>query len=113
MKLRITGVNKAAILVALYNASRPMGMGMLQAQPGDMTMEEAQELLCGKDSGDYPGGAHNVNGYFDYLYGRPLKTDVSKDTLNTWGFDRDNGGDGAALRVLQAAGLNVTEEVEN
>ena len=36
----------------------------------------------------------------DYLGGRVIKCDFSKDSLDPWGFDRDNGG-GKALRVIE------------
>ncbi|MGB4762636.1 MAG: hypothetical protein WBP12_04775 [Candidatus Saccharimonas sp.] len=106
--VNIEGLNKADVLAALYNASRPMGMGLLQAAGGPVDMDRAyaQQLLeLGSDaSGDYPSGTAFMRGnqlYFDYLYGRPLKLDLSSDTeFNPWGFDRDNGGAGAAQRVI-------------
>lgn len=108
MMVNIEGLNKADVLAALYNASQPMGMGFLQAGNGpfDMDRSYAQQLLDhGSDaSGDYPAGTAVIRGnkvYFDYLYGRPLKLDLSSDTeFNSWGFDRDNGGEGAAQRVI-------------
>lgn len=99
--INIKGIDKALILQALYNNSRPMGMGFLQARPGPMSIEDARELIAGKDSGDYPGGRHNVDGYFDYVYGRPLKLlFIGDDELRTDGYDRDNGGDGTAARII-------------
>ena len=107
-KVNIEGLNKADVLAALYNASQPMGMGFLQAggAPLDMDRAYAEQLLgFGSDaSGDYPAGTASLRGnqlHFDYLYGRPLKLDLSSDTeFDPWGFDRDNGGDGAAQRVI-------------
>ena len=110
MRISLKGLNKAAVLAALYNNSRTIGMGVFQARSGDMTLETAQELLGGKDSGDYC--IPQEKGYFDYLYGRVMKIDLSGDILSTWGYDRDLG-EGAVLRVLQEAGMNpeVLEEV--
>lgn len=36
---------------------------------------------------------------FDYLKGRVMKVNLSGDTLNEWGYDRDNGT-GAAERAI-------------
>jgi hypothetical protein len=95
----IKGLDKADVLAALYNASSPLGMGRLQFRDGDMTREQAQELLGGKDSGDYPGGDHNKDHYFDYLYGRVMKVNLKGDSFDEWGYDRDLGA-GAAQRVI-------------
>lgn len=45
--ITIKGLHKADVLAALFNASRPMGMGLLQAAngPSTMTREWASELL--------------------------------------------------------------------
>lgn len=106
--VNIEDLNKADVLAALYNASKPMGMGFLQAGGAPLNMDRtyAQNLLdLGSDaSGDYPAGTVSLRRnevYFDYLHGRPLKLDLSSDTeFNPWGFDRDNGGEGAAQRVI-------------
>ena len=85
----LNGRNKAEVLAKLYNASQPIGMGFFQAKPGDMKVEEAQSLL---DSGQT---------YFDYLKGRVMKIDLSKDELNPRLYDRDNG-EGAAERAINS-----------
>jgi hypothetical protein len=90
----IKGISKAKILAALYNASRPQGMGFLQAKSGDMSESEAQKIL---DDG---------HTYFDYLYGRVMKIDLSGDELRTALYDRDNGhgaAEDAITRALCAA----------
>ncbi len=91
--MNITGISKAKILAALYNASRPQGMGFLQATQGEMTEAEAQKFL---DDG-YT--------YFDYLRGRVMKIDLSGDDLSTALYNRDNGRDAAedAIRHLVEA----------
>lgn len=43
--INISGISKAKILAALYNASKPQGMGRLQYDPNQMTEQEADELL--------------------------------------------------------------------
>lgn len=83
----ITGLDKAVLLAALYNRSKPQGLGILHARPGDMTPAEATTHL-------------STGPYFDYLGGRVLKVDLGGDTLNPWLYDRDNGS-GAAARVVE------------
>ena len=83
----ITGLSKAAVLAALYNASRPLGMGFLHYDPKPMTEEEAAEHL--KEST-----------HFDYLKGRVMKIDLSSDKLQAHLYDRDNGP-GQARRVIK------------
>lgn len=107
-EINIEGLDKAAVLAALYNASQPLGMGFIRATPGDMSVEEARTYIEAGDDHkrDFPEVFANQKRdlYFDYLNGRVMKTDLSGDTLNTWGFDRDNG-QGAAYYALLRAGL--------
>ena len=85
----ISGLSKAQVLMALFNASAPQGMGMLQASRGPqvMDLQTAEQIIK-----DYLS--------FDYLYGRPLKLDLSGSSFDPWGFDRDNGGDGTAQKII-------------
>lgn len=85
--LNITGVDKAEILRVLYNHSKPLGMGMLQYIPGDLSTEDSQILIKRQKS-------------FDYLQGRVMKIDLSGDTLRTGLYNRDNG-DNAAEKILK------------
>ena len=97
----ITGLDRVAVLVALYGAARPQGMGFLQYVKGPLPLDEAQELL-------------KRSFYFDYLKGRVMKVDLSSSTLDPWGFDRDNGA-GAAARViaeLRATGKTNSPAIE-
>lgn len=86
----ISKLNKAEVLATLYNNARTQGMGMLHYTPEDMTKEQAQQIL---DEGQT---------YFDYLQGRVMKIDLSKDELDTRLYNRDNGQNAAeeALAVL-------------
>lgn len=84
--INIEGLDKAEVLAALYNASHPLGLGFLHARPEPMTKEEAAEALKSQT-------------YFDYLYGRVMKVDLSGDTLRVGLYDRDHG-DGAAAKAL-------------
>jgi hypothetical protein len=94
----IAGLDKAAVLAALYNAARPQGMGFMQYDPAPMTVEAAQTIV----------GVGRL--YFDYLVGRVMKVDIAKDQIDPWGYDRDNG-DGAAKVVIDS--LRSTGEVNN
>ena len=85
----IKELDKADVLAALYNASKPQGMGFMHYDPTPMTREQAQEII----------GAGQTD--FDYLMGRVMKIDISGDELNPWGYDRDNG-QGSVERVISA-----------
>ncbi len=91
LSLSLSGLNKADVLAALYNASKPQGMGFLHFDPKPMTRQEAEGLL--KQGTD-----------FDYLKGRVMKINLKGDELDTWGYDRDNGAGAAqkAIAPLQA-----------
>lgn len=84
----IKGMNKADVLAKLYNASHPLGLGILCASGKVMTTEEAQAILDSRQTT-----------YFDYLMGRIMKVDLSGDELNPGLYDRDNGH-GAAASAL-------------
>ena len=81
--ISIADLNKAAVLAALFNGSRPQGLGFLAYSGDGMTTEQAQAIL---DEGQT---------YFDYLQGRVMKVDLSGDSFSPWGYDRDNGQNAA------------------
>lgn len=75
--VNIEGLDKAKVLKALYDGSHIQGLGFLQAVDS-FTEEDARELL-------------SETTYFDYLYGRVLKVDLSSDIeFNPRLYDRDN-----------------------
>lgn len=77
--INIKGLNKAEVLKALYDHSHVQGMGIYQTVPeGTVTVEHCQMLL---DTTGYP--------YFDYLYGRVIKVDLSGDEFDERLYDRD------------------------
>jgi len=101
--INITGLNKAAVLAALYNAARPLGMGFMHYDPKPMTEEEAKQYLA-------------VGTYFDYLKGRVMKVDLSKDNEfdERW-YDRDNGegvANGALATLRAGFGPNMAEHLK-
>jgi hypothetical protein len=94
----IKGIDKAELLAALVNGARPQGMGFLHAGSSPMTKAEAQEWIDKCRSHDtHSIGAQYLS--FDYVKGRPIKSDISGDTFNPRLYDRDQG-DGAAARVV-------------
>lgn len=83
----ITGLNKAKVLAALYNASKPQGRGFLQYEETAMTEEQAQQIL---DNGQLR---------FDYIRGRVMKIDLAQDEVDTRLYNRDNGPNAAESAV--------------
>lgn len=97
--IQIDDLSKPAVLAALYNASRPQGMGFMHYDPAPMTVEEATDLL-------------EQTTYFDYLKGRVMKVDLSNAAqFDPWGYDRDNGEGAAQIDTLRKAGAPETEEI--
>ena len=84
------------VLCALYNGSRPIGLGFLQARFGPLVMSDAE---AAKILDEYKRPNGDVR--FDYLFGRPLKTDFPAGGVPTEFrlFERDNG---PVERALQA-----------
>ena len=91
MKIDIAGLDKAEVLMALYAAARPQGLGHLHHEPGGLSKDEALTVLQNGCS-------------VDYLRGRVIKVTLAGDEIDSFLYDRDNG-DGAAHRALQTAGL--------
>lgn len=76
--INIKGLDKAQLLVELYNHSHQQGLGMLQPSRS-LTVEDARKLL-------------EQTTYFDYLYGKVMKVDLSSDEeFEERLYDRDNG----------------------
>lgn len=84
--INIKGLDKAQLLLELYNHSHQQGMGMLQPSR-NLTIEDARKLLEQTTS-------------FDYLYGKVMKVDLSSDEeFEEWLYDRDNG-QGMAKKIV-------------
>jgi hypothetical protein len=86
--ISISGLSKAKVLAALFNASRQQGLGFLDSR-GASSMSEAEAAKVIDEQGLY----------FDYLRGRVMKVDLEGDELRPWAYDRDNGS-GAAERAI-------------
>jgi len=86
----ISGLDKAEVLAALFNASHQQGGGLFNHRgSASMTVDDARQYTDKDD-----------RQYYDYLRGRVMKVDLSKDELKTRLYDRDNG-QGAAARALE------------
>jgi hypothetical protein len=75
----ITGLDKAEVLHALYQRAHYKGLGLYSAVI-KYSVKDARR--------DYEASESK---YFDYLYGRVLKVDLSGDSFDSWLYDRDNG----------------------
>ncbi len=85
----IKGLDKARVLKALYDNSHVQGLGFMHAVPdGTVTVERCAEIL-------------EKGTEFDYLYGRVLKVDLSKDEFDERLYDRDCG-EGTAQRAVDS-----------
>ncbi len=93
--VNIKGIEKHKVIQALYNASKPQGMGFLHFTPEDLADEESKEEVEAHTS----DGRGQEKIYFDYLRGRIIKCEISTDEIDPWGFDRDNG-EGACERAI-------------
>lgn len=96
-EIDISGIDPGALLAALHNGTRPLGLGRLHDIGRDMTPDEARAEL--KDWPTQSGGRYR----FDYFHGRPLKVSFDDKILRGVGlYDRD-AGDGACARAVAKA----------
>jgi len=95
MSVSIQGLDKAAVLAALYNGARAQGMGFLQYDPKPMGVEEAVKLL-----------ENDV--HFYYLKGRVMKISLEGDTIREDLYDRDNGA-GSCVRIIDSLRQSPSE----
>ncbi len=96
-------LSKASVLAALYNASAPVGVGFVEAITGPAVMDtaSAQNYI------DQRKGSLK----FDYVYGRPIKVDLTGDSFDPRLYDRRNGGVGIARRIVEK--LRKSNEVSS
>lgn len=71
----ISGLDKAEVLLALFQASRQLGSGSVWIDRTDLTLEEARNVL--------------KKSYFvDYLYGRHIKIDFTESHIYVAKYDK-------------------------
>ena len=85
----IKGLDKAKVLLALYEHSHLQGYGFLQAVP-HYSLEDARR--------DYE---NSPDKYFDYLHGKVLKVDLKGDSFDERLYDRDCG-EGMAQKAIDS-----------
>ena len=96
----ISKLNKAEVLMALFNKAKVQGNGFLYQNSRPMTKQIAQNYL-----------EHNKDPYVDYLDGRVMKIDFSYNKIDTFLYNRDNGS-GAAEEALKPLFANLAK-IEN
>lgn len=94
----ISGLDKGAVLAALWNnAALPPASVDPNPDTRPMTAESANSVFLYRRVTNGQTG-DDVYG-FDYFGGRLLKVNISGDTFDPWGYDRDNG-QGLAEKVI-------------
>ena len=87
----IRGLDKGAVLKALHDGTRPLGMGLLHA---------ASELSLKKAQADYADLIKD-GGRIDYYLGRSIKVDLDGDSIDPIFYDRDAGPGAAASAIAR------------
>ena len=86
-EISIKNLKKAVVLKALYDGSHVQGLGFLQAVE-NFSIDDAKKWMD-----------ENPNLYADYVHGRVIKVNLSRDTFDPSLYDRDCG-QGAARRQI-------------
>lgn len=96
MTIDITGLDKAAVLTALYDRAKPRGIrGRLQFRARSLSEDETQAILSrGTAAANWRGEA-----YIDRLHGRAIKMCLLGDAIGPLLYDHYNG-EGAAAEVI-------------
>lgn len=89
-KVNIAGLDKAAVLFALWSATKTPGLGVLDMiNPHKIDLEKCRAAL-------------KEDSYVDYLGGRPIHIDFKGDEIDTTTYDKDSNVPGffaiAAMR---------------
>lgn len=87
--VQFDGLTREQVLCALYNASKPQGLGFLHYDPKPLTIPEAKTVLAKTD-------------YVDYLKGRVIKVNLPENAkeFDCRLYDRDCGT-GAAKAAIE------------
>lgn len=88
----ISGLDKVLVLQILYNNARQIGNGFL-VEEGKKKLTLLEAIKIFDDS-----SKHN-NRYFDYVNGRLIKVDLSKDEFDPFLYDRQYG-EGKAQKLI-------------
>ena len=90
----ISELDSAVLLAALYNRAAPIGYGFLSADPHDLTVEEAEEILLDQH-------AETNSAIIWDLRGRVIQSSFNPDAPDFTLVDKAHGA-GAALSVIRA-----------
>lgn len=87
--VQFDGLTREQVLCALYNASKPQGLGFLHYDPMPLTIDEAKNVLSKRK-------------YVDYLKGRVIKVNLPENAkeFDCRLYDRDCGT-GAAKAAIE------------
>lgn len=108
MIVSIAGLDKAEVLLALWQASQMQGMSFLGfLGSGELTLEQAQKEVQERKHIGFDG---KDSIYFDYLNGKVMKVDIGQDEFDARLYDRDNG-EGSAQRAID--NLKIALKVKN
>lgn len=105
MNIDITNLSRAAILAALHNGTRPVGLGHFHDIHANMSESEAQEFL---DECKELGG----HVYLDYVFGRPVKVHFKGNVLERADlYDRDcPTGEGSCARIVEQVRVDYAKK---
>lgn len=101
----IEGLDKADVLLALWNHAQMQGLSFL-AFTGELTKAAAENAIS---EHTHTGMDGEPRIYFDYLNGKVLKVDIAKDEFDPYLYDRDNGI-GSAQRAIDLLYQEVTAQ---
>lgn len=96
-----TGLDRAHVLCALVNGTKPLRMGYLHPNAQtDLTYDVAKAMID-EQAGDPNPNVESSRYYFDYVHGRPIKVNLRDETGFSPGlYDRDAGGAGSAEGLI-------------
>lgn len=93
----IKGIDKAKVLVALWQHSHAQGLSFLGLR--ELTLFEAEEMINDRNK-------KGIRLYFDYVNGHVIKCDITNDEFDESLYDRDCGS-GAAQRAIDSLRKDV------
>lgn len=107
MKISIKGLDKATLLARLVNFATPKGNGLFVAnadqrmsvKDATLLIAERREACLQRSPSLTPAALDRYVLSFDYVWGRPIKLDLSGDDIDPYLYDRD-AGDMAAATVV-------------
>ena len=94
----IKGLDKAEVLVALWNNSYEVGLSF-NPSGKPLTVKRARKIINGRYYS------------FDYCEGRVIKCNISGDEFDPWRYDRENGP-GAARRAIDELRKEIANRPE-